>query len=60
MLDLAGQSLKVLRFDKIRVGDETVKVKQLSLKREDSNFKREMVSSIENVGDKRISTWKEC
>jgi hypothetical protein len=35
---------------------EPVEVKQLPLKQEDSNFKREAISSKENMGDKRLST----
>jgi len=33
---------------------KTVKIQQLPLKREYSNFKTEMISSMENVGDKRV------
>jgi len=40
---------------------EAVEVKQqLPLKWEDSNFKREVDSSRENMGDKWLSTWKKC
>jgi hypothetical protein len=52
------RSIKV-RQDSSQVA-KTVEVKQLPLEQEGLNFKREAISSKQNMGDKRLSTWKEC
>jgi len=55
---LSVKSLEALKFDKIQNKKPSCQVKQLPLKREESNFKREAGSLRENVGDKQLSTWK--
>ena len=60
MLDLAQKVSKIGSSTRHGARIEAVDVKQLPLKREDSNFEREVVSSRENVGDKRLYTWKKC
>jgi len=39
-------------------GGKTVEVEQLTSEAERFEIQREVVSSMENVGDKRLSTWK--
>jgi len=39
---------------------KTVEVKQLLLRREYFEFQKGAVSSMENVGGKRLSRWKKC
>ena len=55
------KSLEALKFDKIRSKKQSRRSQTTAFGAGKIQIlKREVVSSMENVGDKRLSTWKEC
>jgi len=67
MLDLASKSLEALEFDMIRVKKQNHRSQatafeagRFEIQKRSGFLDGEAVSSMENVGEKRLSTWKEC